>query len=221
MAKVRSKKNPHEEAIRELYELGDRVVQTDEHVGVKGDGGRHWGSIEQVSEETGISKSYLHVARLFRQQYSKRKELLWLLRLGTSEGKPLSRSHVRRLTAVVDREERDRLAEQCAKEGWSVIRLTQEIQALKGKRPYGGRRPQRPADRIEALAQLNRMTGGWLRWYDAMQADGDVDGVTMRDLPRQLAWQLRTTSEQVERLREEVRAQLRKGRLKPLAEEGR
>jgi hypothetical protein len=69
---------------------------------------------------------------------------------------------------VSDGKLRDKLARQCARRGWSVVRLEHEIQRVQPKREYGGREMRRPESLDDILADRERLANRWVRWNEVV-----------------------------------------------------
>lgn len=119
--------------------------------------------MQTLAVEAGTNPATLRRARQFARVYTE-KQLDTLLRLRTSEGLPLSWSHVQELIAVGEAAARAGLQRRAAREGWTVRQLKAEVQKLHGgKRSKGGRKfatQGTPEDALKRLADVGRV---WVR----------------------------------------------------------
>jgi hypothetical protein len=164
-----------------FYRLGKQVLKSDPATGR-----RTGGAFARLCEETGRGRNELAKARKFAKLYNVNK-LRWLCSLGKKQGRPLTKSHVCRLVVVSDGKLRDKLARQCARSGWSVVRLEHEIQRVQPKRAYGGRQLTRPESLDEMLAETERLTNRWIHWNGVVADSGKPlreGGVSAKQLPR-------------------------------------
>ncbi|PHS02275.1 MAG: hypothetical protein COA78_21565 [Blastopirellula sp.] len=79
-------------------------------------------------------------ARKIARNLTKQEAKNWTKKQKT---KSLSANHFYILVSVEDKDQRNKLHEQCLQDGWSIVRLRAEVQNLFGhKRSRGGRKPQ-------------------------------------------------------------------------------
>jgi hypothetical protein len=175
-----ARRRPHE-SVRAFYRLGKQVLKSDPATGR-----RTGGSFARLCQQTGRGRNELAKARKFARLYSPAK-LRWLCSLGKKRGRPLTKSHACRLVVVSDGKLRDKLARECARRGWSVVRLEHEIQRVQLKREYGGRQMKRPESLDELLAETERLTNRWIRWNSVVTEPGGGSrkhGVSSKQVPR-------------------------------------
>ena len=169
--------------ILEFHRLGKQVQRDDQKAAIRMDG-KHVGVSKRFCKRLGVGRDQIEKARKFVKLYTD-EEVRVFCKLGEN-GKQLSKSHLIRLLAVPSRRSRHKLARLAAEQGWSVQRLGQEIKRL-GKNHPKGRRPKRPATVDEALGQIQRMVQQWERWCKMMKDKNDKRGVSIGDLPVQVA----------------------------------
>ena len=196
-------------ALREFHELGLQVMAAERKCPPRGSGRYHYGSVARVARKTRRPHTYLHTARKFAALYPTKRDLDAICRLGASQGNALTTRHVMRLVTVKDKQQRNRLAMQCAAKGWSVSRLNTAIRGKRPKRYASGRRPPRPHDLDEALVTLEQMATHWVRWINVLKSSEGTPGVAFQDLPAGVRRPLSQASKNVERVLNAVGRQLK------------
>ncbi|HUQ68695.1 MAG TPA: hypothetical protein VM165_04180 [Planctomycetaceae bacterium] len=135
------------------------------------------------------------------------KELGRLIRLCEKHERALGSSFVIRLLSVPKENHiRRRLESQLIREGWSMLRLNQELLSLFGRRRRGGEKRQVPADVSGMLSQLDQMALNWLRWTQrAGEATAD-ETTLLATLPRRIQEKVKVVAAALEKLRELIGA---------------
>ncbi len=191
--------------LREFHKLGRQVLAAERKCTPRGQGRYHYGSVSQIEERTGRSRTYVHCSRKFAALYPTEKDLNWICSLGPKSGKSLTTKHVLRLITVPDRQQRNTLARRCAAEGWSVERLSLAIRSIRPSQAGSGRRPPRPHDVQEALAALEQMAVRWTRWLEVLSSnDSQPKGAKLGDLPASVRRRLIKGSQCIGDLKEAV-----------------
>ena len=214
---VSRKKAPKaEQKLRGYYALGQRILAACKKANPEGKPYSK-GIIQGFAEKVDRSREYCDKARQFAGVYSK-KDLESLCKLRNSQGSPLSTDHVRKLLRVEDGPLRRRLQAEAADNDWGSKRLAAEITKRIGKSSEIRRGPTRPKTRHDALAHIEKMSDGWLRWFDGLQEPGDEnlgrESATLEDLPKSVQEKLKRTISSIKRLLVETERSLNSERKK-------
>ncbi len=214
---VSRKKAPKaEQKLRGYYALGQKIRAACKKANPEG---RPYskGVIQGFAEKVDRSREYCDKARQFAEVYSKR-DLENLCKLRNSKGNPLSTDHVRKLLRVEGGKLRRRLQVEAADNDWGSKRLAAEITKRIGKSSEKRRGPTRPKTRHDALAHIEKMSDGWLRWFDGLQEPGDEElgrqSATLEDLPKSVQQRLKRTISSIKKLLAEAEQSLNSERKK-------
>jgi hypothetical protein len=196
------------QTLRRFHALGKRVLAASARRKRRGEG--VWGTFVSLGATTAAEKNRLQEARHFAQLYTD-QQLDWLCALGGDVGKPLTKTQVTLLLRVADRKQRNSLARQCAKYGWSAKRLEDEIKRVGPRRNYGGRGPAPPSTVAQALVITDRLTASWNRWVSTLKPPkkrSTQPGVSLRDLPQPVRAKLMAAFNKMEQLGTILRCEL-------------
>ncbi len=215
--KVSRKKAPKvDQKLRGYYALGQEILAACERANPEGNPYSK-GIIQGFAEKVDRSREYCDKARQFAGVYSK-KDLESLCKLRNSQGNPLSTDHVRKLLRVKKSELREELQAEAADNDWGSKRLAAEITKRIGKSSEIRRGPTRPKTRHDALAHIEKMSDGWLRWFDGLQEPGyenlGRESATLEDLPKSVQEKLKRTISSIKKLLPEVERSLNSERKK-------
>jgi len=169
--------------------------------------------VKTFARERGMPRDYYWQAAKFARTYTEEQfeELCCLRR---PDGKPLSPGHVIRLLLVTDRRRRQGFQTQtrAIREGWSVSRLYDEIRQIQPSSTPAGP-PSRPPESLDdALHQVAKLTGHFLKWTNVLNPTGQTDqdgGITWNDLPDPVRKQLKSTIRNLNKLHAAAEQELR------------
>ena len=205
-----------EQKLRDYYALGQEILAASKKAKPKGKK-YSAGVIQGFADKIGKSLDYFEKARRFAKAY-KEKPFEKLCKLRNSKGMPLSTDHVRKLLRVKNSELREELQVEAADNDWGSKRLAAEITKRIGKSSEKRRGPTRPETRHDALAHIEKMSDGWLRWFDGLQEPGDErqgrESAALEDLPKSVQEKLRRTVSSIKKLLAEVEEALESERKK-------
>ena len=204
-------KRPTNPSLRAFHRLGEMVLRSDLRSIRRTRKQRAWGSIANMHDKTGIGISELGDARRFAKIYSTAKKLDEICSLGQVRGQPLKESHVRLLIRLTDPRQRDRLAKRCARESWTVKRLTHEIRRIVPHRGYGGAHLSPPRSWADARREAESMAKRWIDWTTVLSVacgGGGKPGVLRGKQIDALKQTLETITPAIRRLHEQVRSGL-------------
>jgi hypothetical protein len=126
---------------------------------------------------------------------------------------------MQRIVAIGDVRIRRNLLNGCRSKNWSVRRLEHEIRSQVGRqRPFGrgGRPSRRPESLQDALADIDRLMTGIIRWYRDQEPEVAADSersarrsasgrhFDLDQIPPQLRGRITDAVERLERVRETV-----------------
>ncbi|ADB18068.1 hypothetical protein Psta_3404 [Pirellula staleyi DSM 6068] len=177
---------PEIRRLRKFHALGKKVLQVYETSEPLASGSRRRGVAREFDSRLGLKRDQIDKARQFAAMYSDKEVDALCELVNRSDQGRITKSHVIRLLAVPSKRRRDELAKLIVREQWTVQRLGPEI-TKEGKSSQGGRRPKRPATVDEALGQIQRMVQQWERWVEMIEDKDDTKGVSIGDLPVQVA----------------------------------
>ncbi len=204
-----------EQKLRDYYALGQEILAESKKAKPKGKK-YSAGVIQGFADKIGKSLDYFEKARRFAKAY-KEKPFEKLCKLRNSKGMPLTTDHVRKLLPL-DERLREELQSEAAKNAWGSKRFADEIRKRTGKSSKKRRGPTRPKTGPDALAHIEKMSDGWLRWLDGLQDPGDKklgrEAATVDDLPPQVQQELESTINAIKKLLAEVEEALKLERKK-------
>jgi len=162
-------------------------------------------------------KNRLFEARRFARLYDD-KQLDWLCNLGQKKGRPLTKLHVRELIRVKAPAARNKLAQKCAEQSWSVHRLQIEVAHLLPGRRYSGAPYRVPNSVSGKLVVTEELLRKLIRWINVLSASrNDAKQPHIKQLPKNVQTKLgalKRMAEEVEKLCAKKRGQPAKPPLK-------
>ncbi|MEX2671410.1 MAG: hypothetical protein WD294_04785 [Phycisphaeraceae bacterium] len=176
------------DSIEQFYEVGRQSLE--DHPGRF-----HSGEAAKAAKKTGLTATMLGRARKFADPdrgYTP-EQLEHLVKTCRKGPHPVTREHVVRLLSL-SKGDRRRIAKRIADEGWTTIRLNEEIKRLPrkdGAPRRGGRTPKPLRDRGELLVQLRLRLEKWQAWHAWVKSPpAEEEQVTIAALPKPLRDQL-------------------------------
>ena len=163
----------------------------------------------RFAEELGVSRDFIDKARQFASSYTL-KELEDLCRLRRPDGMPMGTSLIVPLLKLKDKKVRRRFQRRAAQEGWTKVRLEQELALIPSDRPSsGGRRPAKAATMEEALREIALRSERWSRWARRLaQEDEGDDEVSLADLPKSVRDRMESVCQEMTKLGKAAQRQL-------------
>ncbi len=205
-----------EKKLRKYHALGQEILAACERANPDGKSYSK-GVIQRFAEKLDRSREYCDKARQFAGVYDE-DDLDILCDLRNSKKMPLSTDHVRKLLRVENLELREELQAEAADNDWGSKRFAAEITKRIGKSSEIRRGPTRPKTRYDALAHIEKMSDGWLRWFDGLQEPGDEklgrEAAALKNLPKRVQQELEETIPSIKRLLAEANKALKRKRKK-------
>jgi hypothetical protein len=211
--------------LREFHSIGKTLARGAKKLGPSRRD--RYGNVETLlSEHSQYVQSYLYCARKFAELYPTSDELNWFCGLGKrtsktkskdkteTKSKPLGPSHVMQLLSVKHKTERRQLAEQCANEGWSVMRLRLELAKTRDVRLWT-KSPQvrKDFDPMQAMVELKFIAERWDRWITVSKAIAEEEEDSVYDrLPETVQSKLKQVHKRVVALNSALAKELETGR---------
>jgi hypothetical protein len=186
--------------LRDFYQDGLRVTED-----AKGNTKRQLDPkdvVKTCARERGMDPDDYWQTRKFAETYPE-EQFEELCSQRRPDGKPLSPSHVRFLLLVRDKRRRKGLQSRAIKEGWSASRRYEEIRQIQVASSPAGPPFREPGSVDEAVVQIAKQTGRWLRWLSVLEPTEEEDterDVILDDLPGTVCKELKAASRSIRKL---------------------